>query len=690
MRYLTFGLLAMLVCGAYSAAPTLQQVQKELHDFESSIKETMAGLSRQVMLQQLFVEERIRSDGDSGVKQIRVNDGGVLDYQRTTFTGGSTAAIHEHSNYDRTVGMGELNAVLNGVEFRTRHNDYKLYRPSTKNSNWNAVEEIPFPDVPPSVLAKKTVQEQMDEMTQYFKAFHSQDTKVRNYVPYFKPVMCYLEGSWTTDTKDIQEPFESDRHFLDAKNWFDLQEKIRYMAATGGKNQFENFSFLPTTIVNVTVDGRPVYAQWNYRIVCHPIQTRVDLRDIELVDDLAPRLASRRNMTQYSQTRRARFRLAASHGIRYNVDSESGTVPHNGYRYGLLDKIMMEIPGKENYNGYLNDNSFGMTKYRIDTKNLTKINTARYHRWYKVTRPGAMGLLIRRRGFSDDSLFVAQTNNPKIPKMEVKECTYDRTQRKNVCHYYDMRTSYAIPLELVWLTPLSSWNPYNLEFRSRKDRGIVTANGRNGGLTKAKAYNGTTYDKFYFTPNEFYHGGTIQRDPADTARDAVGVLDRHGEVRRVSAAGIRIFLPDISGVGKIRQRYPLFPIHQEGSVAWKNLQALQDMVMDMKTNAKYFEVAPEIQGANGHAPDSVFVTSETHMDPPGMHKHQLYITAEEMHAILHTGTTVSVFTTQNNGHQHDLQLKHEPGHNDRLKIVSCDGRPTCWDHHSGYVYITTH
>ena len=40
------------------------------------------------------------------------------------------ASIHDHANNIRTVGMGEFVAVLNGVEFRTRHNDYRLYMPS--------------------------------------------------------------------------------------------------------------------------------------------------------------------------------------------------------------------------------------------------------------------------------------------------------------------------------------------------------------------------------------------------------------------------------------------------------------------------------------------------------------------------------------------------------------------------------
>ena len=66
----------------------------------------------------------------SGLKQIRVHGVGLKNYFSETHSGGSMAAIHDHANNIRTVGMGEFVAVLNGVEFRTRHNDYRLYRAS--------------------------------------------------------------------------------------------------------------------------------------------------------------------------------------------------------------------------------------------------------------------------------------------------------------------------------------------------------------------------------------------------------------------------------------------------------------------------------------------------------------------------------------------------------------------------------
>ncbi|KAH3874983.1 hypothetical protein DPMN_038241 [Dreissena polymorpha] len=64
--------------------------------------------------------------------------------------------------------MGELNVVINGVEFRTRHNDYRLAMPAF-DKTYNGQVDIPFPDVPPEVLSKATIEEQIAEMKLWFK-----------------------------------------------------------------------------------------------------------------------------------------------------------------------------------------------------------------------------------------------------------------------------------------------------------------------------------------------------------------------------------------------------------------------------------------------------------------------------------------------------------------------------------------
>ena len=99
--------------------------------------------------------------------------------------------------------------------------------PSTENSTLHAVEDIPFPDVPPDVLQYESLEDQIEEMQQWFKAWDDQDYSTRDYREYFKPVLCYLEGAWMYADAVGLDGFDSDRHFIDADGWFDLQKKVR-------------------------------------------------------------------------------------------------------------------------------------------------------------------------------------------------------------------------------------------------------------------------------------------------------------------------------------------------------------------------------------------------------------------------------------------------------------------------------
>ena len=64
---------------------------------------------------------------------------------------------------------------------------------------------------------------------------------------------------------------------------------------------------------------------------------------------------------------------------------------------------------------------------------------------------------------------------------------------------------------------------------------------------------------------EFYQGTTAERDAADTARNGAGVLNSKGQVKMCAPTGFRIMTPNIDGVGSVRIRYPIFPVHSEGS-----------------------------------------------------------------------------------------------------------------------------
>ena len=122
-----------------------ENADNELTDELTSLRKTIGTLSRQVLLQQLYVEERIRSDGHSGVKQVRLSREGTRNYHSDSHSSSTRIlAIHAHAKNIRTVGMGEFIAVLNSVEFRTRHNDYRLNMPSRTSKDYHATEPIPL------------------------------------------------------------------------------------------------------------------------------------------------------------------------------------------------------------------------------------------------------------------------------------------------------------------------------------------------------------------------------------------------------------------------------------------------------------------------------------------------------------------------------------------------------------------
>jgi len=650
-----------------------------------SLRKIVGALSRQVMLQQMFVEERIRSDGDSGVKQVRLGNEGTRNYFSDTHGNSRRLlSIHEHANNIRTVGLGEFIAVLNGVEFRTRHNDYRLYMANRTSKDYHATEPIPFPDVPPEVTNKDTVDEQIVEMREWFKAWKSQDYSFRDYRKYFKPVLCYLEGAWTTATEDIDEPFESDRHFLDAKTWFDLQEKVRFTSYTGRKDNLENFSFLPTTIINIINGTIPVFAQWNYRILCHPVSRDIPLNRFRVVDEFHARLPAQRKYKEQANTRAARFQLNPK-----DADTWYKYERYNNPKFSLLDELMSEIPGKDNYQGNLTDEAFDLPAHTIDPKKSGKLNTAYYHRWFKVLEKDAMGQSIRHRGYADENLFMAMTTQPKVAGMKLTTCK--RRKGKERCKSVSQKFSYAIPLEIIYLTPLNRWNPFDIVYKgpiNSPSGKTVYADGRNGGRTPQKAYNGTNSKKYYQTPSAFFSGKEVSTDAADTTQNSVGVLDENGIVRITRASGIRIFLPPIHGVGICRQRYPIMPVHGEGSAVWKELEAAKDILM--KSNTFGYTFREPLGGGAGVVPTEpakplTLKMQDATKDPPGAHSHEITLTPDEVDKAK-SGKAFSLMTTTGAGHQHNITITWR---RNAWRINHCDGHDTekhrCRDRHGKFL-----
>lgn len=263
------------------------------------------------------------------------------------------------------------------------------------------------------------------------------------------------------------------------------------------------------------------------------------------------------------------------------------------------------------------------------------------------------------------------------------------------CKDYSQKWSYAIPLEIIYLTPLNKWNPYNITYKgeSRSKLGkTVTADGRNGGVSKQKAFNGTNSKTYYLTPEEFFRGTETQKDPADTTQGSVGVLDPTGKVRRVRASGIRIFLPHIHGVGNLRQRYPIFPIHAEGSTVWKEVEAIRDFLMQSNTHLRLFREklatgVPEKSIAKKISDTRFLTGSSRRPEIVPNHVHEVTLTIDEI-AWLKSGGTVAKITSTTEAHQHEIEVGWEETRK-LFYITSCRGTPPdagkyrmCFDKHT--------
>ena len=95
-------------------------------------------------------------------------------------------------------------------------------------------------------------------------------------------------------------------------------------------------------------------------------------------------------------------------------------------------------------------------------------------------------------------------------------------------------------------------------------------------------------DRFYYlTPKEFFND-EADLDSADTGTGSRWVRKAKRQTHEMRASGVWVHLPDIPGVGKLRTRFPIMPIHGQGSGVWKELEGFKDMVLNPNKNKDMF------------------------------------------------------------------------------------------------------
>lgn len=270
-------------------------------------------------------------------------------------------------------------------------------------------------------------------------------------------------------------------------------------------------------------------------------------------------------------------------------------------------------------------------------------------------------------------MWVAETTQDAVAPFPYNYCK--NKGKKMHCNSELTRITYAIPLEIIYLTPLQSWNPYNIKMEEQKkcrecksaDR---TTCKRTGDVKdKSKAYKCINSEElFYMTPSTFYKG----RKAADVDGTDVGVLSEDGtEIHHVRASGVQIVMPKIQGIdGYVRLRYPISPVHGEGSSVWKELNALKKHVTD---------------NLPSHSADVVFKmtgSSAAYAAGGGVpHDHEVSLSCRDF-LKMYSGApggevvTVAVDTAREHDHSHRLTVQYLP-EEDTFVYILCDGEKIC-------------
>ncbi|KAH9514131.1 hypothetical protein Btru_030360 [Bulinus truncatus] len=159
------------------------------------------------------------------------------------------------------------------------------------------------------------------------------------------------------------------------------------------------------------------------------------------------------------------------------------------------------------------------------------------------------------------------------------------------------------------------------------------------------------------------------KDPADTS-GVVGVLDKSGNLRIVYASGFQTLTEYIQDVGNVRLRYPIPPIHGEGSTVWKELSVVKQQLSQLQKSGP----APVVQMYQAQLqPTSV----------GGLHYHEFTLYQQD-YDLIKGSQVISISTSLSNGHSHNLDIWLN-NTSSNIEYLTCDGQPVCRDLHPNII-----
>merc|ERR1719436_941299 len=115
-----------------------------------------------------------------------------------------------------------------------------------------------------------------------------------------------------------------------------------------------------------------------------------------------------------------------------------------------------------------------------------------------------MGRMEQMRGYNDMNMFAAMTEHSEVAGRTICQ--------KDQC--WNQKWTYAIPLEIVYLTPLYKWNPYGLQ-KFDSWRAFAAANEQNDG-TADSPFQGYSESRYFAKTPQVFYTGENGRESADT------------------------------------------------------------------------------------------------------------------------------------------------------------------------------
>lgn len=625
-------------------------VQRQPAESDQSVNEAVAAISAEVDAALADIQNQVQSSGltsnglgdgfttlngierlqgqlASGVVSVRqyTNSSAFVPEERVHTESYSAISGHNHADHNNLNGLAELQVVLNGIEMRSRHNDY-LYRnnvmsanPSSNERDYIFPRELSptFPDSFPPELANMPTGVNEDgsldcsEGTQahFMKSAGLEHTQV---------ILSYVEMWIQRIGEDAGDTL---RHEIEAGELTEQYIRENLLKASGHKNRLENFEVSPSLVRTIDEDGNAIYGQPVFRISSFVIghagnidpatrtapniniglNQHAHVLNEQMTDEQAQGLVAGDldfvNLQAFDNDHAHIFQITWDGqqfvGVDLNQDHQHEVLIEEGFtgqipfdrdkaRDGVIDetnrfRLVRDIQGRNRTESFdeLIDSNLARFEY-VDAERALELcpgldGDGAVIFEEVILSNGDIDQFQDRDGGTLNSAYYNHRYQTVFNDASGRQAAdrgfndpnlfVARTNNPDVINGY----SYAIPLEIHMVHPWRHWNPYNIEYE-------IAAPDGDG--SQANPYTRSSQANFYFLPFSYWMDENVV-DPADTNRAAF-VNDPQGVTRSCWGSGSWIVTPD----GSQRCRFPVYPVAHEFSHASTRLRILQKVLRE--------------------------------------------------------------------------------------------------------------